>query len=74
MHSIDKKNIVMSFNIKYTYLESWIESMAFIRNSCAHYGRLYNEKLPKKPKIYNEDIVNGSENNRVFTVIKCIVG
>ena len=37
----DKKAISKTFDIGYTYLESWIESIAYVRNICAHYGRLY---------------------------------
>lgn len=72
MLSIDKKEIAKVFGIPYTYLESWIESIAFVRNTCAHYGRLYNEKLPKKPMLYKEDKINSVDNEKLFIVIKCI--
>lgn len=72
MLSEDKKVIAKSFNVPYTFLESWIESLSFVRNACAHYGRIYNERLPKKPKLYEEDKIEGSENDRVFIAIKCM--
>jgi abortive infection bacteriophage resistance protein len=75
----DKKFIARSFGVGYTYFESWIESLAYIRNICAHYGRLYNSRLVKTPQLYatvNEK--RGSEgkakigNNRVFVTLLCM--
>ena len=45
----DKKVVARIYGVKYTYLESWIEHIAFVRNICAHYGRLYNVNLSKTP-------------------------
>lgn len=72
MHSKDKKVIAKEYNVPYIFLESWLESLSFVRNSCAHYGRLYNERLPKKPMLYKEDKIEGTDNDRVFTAIKCL--
>lgn len=47
MKSTDKKEIASTYNVNYVYLESWIENIAYVRNLCAHYGRLYNAKLTK---------------------------
>lgn len=44
LKSKDKKQIAKMYNITYTYLESWFENIAYVRNLCAHYGRLYNAK------------------------------
>lgn len=49
MKNADKKAVATTFGIGYTYFESWIESIAYVRNICAHYGRLYNAKLSKTP-------------------------
>lgn len=54
MHNADKKIIALTYNVSYTYFESWIESISYIRNICAHYGRLYNAKLTKTPKLYQQ--------------------
>ena len=53
MHNADKKIIALTYNVSYTYFESWIESISYIRNICAHYGRLYNAKLTKTPNYIN---------------------
>lgn len=72
MHNQDKKVISKSFGVGYTYYESWIESIAYVRNICAHYGRLYNAKLTKSPMLYKQYTEAGIENNRLFAVLLCI--
>lgn len=68
----DKKAISKTFDIGYTYLESWIESIAYVRNICAHYGRLYNAKLSKTPLLYQEYTKAGIKNNRMFGILLCM--
>lgn len=72
MKNPDKKQVASAYGIGYTYLESWIESIAYVRNICAHYGRLYNAKLTKTPKLYRQDIEQGAVNNRIFGVLCCM--
>ena len=72
MKNEDKKAISATFGTRYTYLESWIESLAYVRNLCAHYGRLYNVKLTKTPRLYPADRRNGIANNRLFGVLICM--
>jgi len=66
----DKKAIAKEFNVGYTYFDSWIESISFVRNICAHYGRIYNVKLSKQPKVYTQ--YSGVDNYRIFAVILAI--
>lgn len=68
----DKKFVAGSFGVGYTYLESWLESISYVRNVCAHYGRLYNAKLSKTPILYKEYSKSGINNNRIFAVLLCL--
>ena len=72
MKNADKKVVAKSFGIGYTYLESWLESISYVRNICAHYGRLYNAKLSKTPTLYKEYSQAGIGNNRMFGVLLCM--
>ena len=72
MHNNDKRAVAKSFGIGYTYMESWLESISYVRNICAHYGRLYNAKLSKTPILYKEYTQAGIGNNRIFGVLLCI--
>ncbi len=71
MHNFDKKEIALIYGISYPYLESWIESISYVRNICAHYGRLYNITLIKKPKLYKDDIEYGLSNDRMMGILIC---
>ena len=69
MKNEDKVQIAKSFNVDYHYLESWIENFAYIRNICAHYGRLYGAKLTKSPKLYKEYLKQHISNNTLIATI-----
>ena len=72
MHSIDKKEIALRYGVGYAYLESWIESLSYVRNVCAHYGRLYNINFTKKPRLYRDDIAIGLSNDRMMGTLLCL--
>ena len=72
MKNPDKKAIASTYNVGYTYFESWIESIAFVRNLCAHYGRLYNAKLAKTPILYKQYVRQGIGNIRIYGVLLCM--
>ena len=72
MKNQDKKAIAKSFGVGYTYFVSWLESISYVRNICAHYGRLYNAKLSKTPILYKEYSEAGIGNNRIFGVLLCL--
>lgn len=72
MKNEDKKAIASTYGVAYPYLESWIESIAYVRNLGAHYGRLYNAKLTKTPNLYKEHRNAGIGNNRIYGVLVCI--
>lgn len=69
MENEDKKEIAKEFEVDYIYLESWIENLSYVRNICAHYGRLYRAKLTKTPKLYKEYLNQGISNNTIFASI-----
>ncbi len=65
MKNIDKKEVAKEFGVGYTYFESWLESISYVRKICAHYGRLYNAKLSKPPRLYNQYREAAIGNNRI---------
>lgn len=47
-----KDQIAVDYNTaNHTYLKSWLQSIAQIRNYCAHHSRLWNKNLPGRPKL-----------------------
>lgn len=72
MKNSDKKEIAKSYGVGYTYLESWFEHLAFVRNICAHYGRLYNNNLTITPKLYEQYTDLNVSSLRVFASLVCL--
>jgi abortive infection bacteriophage resistance protein len=40
--------------VNHTYLPSWLQSIAQIRNYCAHHSRIWNKNLPGTPKLLSK--------------------
>ncbi len=51
----DKKAIARDFGINADTFETWLKSLNFVRNVCAHHGRLWNRHLAIAPGIPNKD-------------------
>lgn len=68
----DKKAIALEYGVGYTYFESWIEHIAFVRNICAHYGRVYNVNLSKTPTMYKQYTEQGISSVRIYATLICI--
>jgi abortive infection bacteriophage resistance protein len=69
MKNEDKKAISSEYNVSYSYFESWIENLSYVRNICAHYSRLYNAKMTKTPRIYKQYASLGISNSRIFATL-----
>jgi len=49
-----KKKIAAYFGLGVPVLESWLECLSYIRNTCAHHCRFWNKtlvKIPKRPDV-----------------------
>jgi abortive infection bacteriophage resistance protein len=51
--SVGAKDIIANEfgTVNHSFLPSWLQSIAQIRNICAHHGRLWNKNLPGRPKL-----------------------
>lgn len=69
--SKDKKKIALDYyeTSAYIYIESWLRTIAFVRNVSAHYGRLYNKNIVIQPKLYREDKQNRIAPDKLFSAI-----
>lgn len=56
------------YNLHYKYIQSWLHTLSYIRNICAHYGRLYGRRLVIRPMLFN-DILSFMDNYKLFAVI-----
>jgi len=68
----DKKEIAQTYyKIPYIYIESWLATLTYVRNVCAHYGRLYNKTIVFKPKLF-KDIFKIIDKSKLFAAIYVI--
>jgi abortive infection bacteriophage resistance protein len=75
----NKKAIATKFGTLPSILESWLKSMNFIRNCCAHHSRLWNRRIPLKPKIPTRrqnrflTLVDEETDKRLYGILTCMV-
>ncbi|KEO72729.1 Abi family protein [Anditalea andensis] len=52
-HTVESKDVIAKEYgaVNHTYLPSWLQSIAQIRNYCAHHARLWNRNLPGTFKV-----------------------
>ena len=74
----DKKDVAKSFGLPDKVFVSWLHSLVYIRNMCAHHARLWNRQVGIKPlypkHTYNAWIdTNGISNRRLYYVLSMII-
>lgn len=76
-----KKIVARGFNVpQHVYLESWVASLAALRNCCAHHARVWNRVYPIKPQLPNAkamrsdwvDVTNVVP-NRLYVLLCCLL-
>ena len=71
----DLQTIAQRFNLFPPVMVSWLHTLLFIRNTCAHHARLWNREIPIRPQIpdrkHNPEWHSPVkfDNSRVFTVL-----
>ncbi|MDN3664863.1 Abi family protein [Algibacter miyuki] len=55
-HTVKSKDLIaIEFGaVNHTFLPSWLQSIAVIRNYCAHHSRLWNRNLPSTVKLLSK--------------------
>ena len=59
-------DVCNSFSLKPTIFISWLHSLNYIRNICAHHGRLWNRESRIKPSIANNFKNDLTPNDRLY--------
>lgn len=73
----DKKRIADVFNVHYNVFISWLHSITYVRNICAHHSRFWNKDLAVEPSILIKPVGNWvdkayNNNKRVFYLL-CVL-
>jgi len=74
----DKKNVAKSFGLPDKVFESWLHSLVYIRNVCAHHARLWNRQIGIKPLFPRHTHAawidtNGVSNRQLYYVLSIII-
>ncbi|MBB5172427.1 Abi family protein [Texcoconibacillus texcoconensis] len=74
LKNIDKSAIAKEHydRIPYKYIESWLHALSYLRNICAHHGRLYGKKLVIKPRLFN-NIDSSIRNSDLFSAVYILI-
>ena len=67
----DKKRIAANFDVHFTVFTSWLHSLTYVRNICAHHSRLWNKDLSVEPERLKKPVgpwlgAAYSNNSRMF--------
>lgn len=70
----DRKRIARRFALPQNVLQSWLHTLTFVRNICAHHARLWNRELgisPSWPKTLERPSSDSGQDvpRRIFTVV-----
>jgi abortive infection bacteriophage resistance protein len=69
----DQTEVARTWNIHRSVAQSWLHSLSYVRNLCAHHGRLWNRELSIKPVLLKHQPAWSTLNNgRVYTVL-CVI-
>ena len=74
----DKKDVAKSFGLPDKVFASWLHSLVYIRNLCAHHARLWNRQVgikPLYPKHTHNAWINTNDvsNRRLYYVLSMII-
>lgn len=67
MKNEDQKAIAKEYDTDPKHLKSWLLALQELRNSCAHYNRIYNMPFKQTASLYKE--YKKYEGNRLFPVL-----
>jgi abortive infection bacteriophage resistance protein len=74
----DKEKIAQYFGLHHTAFSSWLHTLVYVRNICAHHSRLWNREFAIKPDVLRKpqhpwlSIVFDTNNHRTFYCLSII--
>jgi len=77
MHRADKQGFAQRYGVANIVMDSWLRTLNYVRNCCAHHARLWNRALAIKPLIPHEKhrpdfYAPPFHNSRIFAVLTII--
>lgn len=75
LNQVEQQSLSRRYDLFQPVLESWLHTINFTRNACAHHARLWNRDIPVSPKLpdrkNNPDFYGPTsiDNKRIFAVL-----
>jgi abortive infection bacteriophage resistance protein len=66
-----RKQLARTYGVSASQYVSWLRCLAYIRNICAHHGRLWNRQLSVRPELLAEWDMSSGNPARLYSV--CLV-
>ncbi|MCY1029859.1 Abi family protein [Corallococcus sp. BB11-1] len=73
MQTKDQQEALKSWNVHQSVAESWLHSLSYVRNVCAHHGRLWNRELAIRPLVPKRATDWPALNNKRIYAILCVL-
>jgi abortive infection bacteriophage resistance protein len=78
-----KREVANAYGISAKVLESWLLTLNYVRNLCAHHGRLWNRTMPvapllpdmgNRPEFHNPTTIPGNKTFTVLCILRYLIG
>jgi len=64
-----RKQVAREYGISQPVFVSWLHTLSYVRNTCAHHSRLWNRELAVKPELPHVWTAEGVTNDRIYCVL-----
>jgi len=74
--SLTKRKIANYYGVSDSVFESWLHSIVYVRNICAHHSRLWNKTLrirPLFPRKVNDPFISASVRSDRLYYVLCVI-
>jgi abortive infection bacteriophage resistance protein len=65
--------VAAALGLHWRVASTWLHCLAYVRNVCAHHGRLWNRELPVSPRLPSGDPTWAPVNNRRAYCVLCML-
>lgn len=73
MRTKEQEHVVFGWGIHRSVATSWLHTLTYVRNVCAHHGRLWNRELSIRPQVPKHDPAWMTVSNRRIYGVLCVL-
>ena len=69
LYKSETPDICVPYRVTHDILSSWLHSISYLRNMCAHHSRVWNKTLTIKPAIAKKHKTKFNGNDKIYAVL-----